>query len=267
MPFRSENTPINFIVEGQGPPVILLHGIAASLHIWERLIPFLASAGFRLFAADLPGHGDSAKFDGPHMAHSGVISAIIESWIDELGLSEPPLLVGHSLGGYFAMTYALQHPNRLRGLVLVDPFYSPYQLPLVERMLTSFPKIGVITLGLISEWMIYAFIRLDPRNPIRTSPLLQRQKVSDYTRASPLILYTPRTIIDLTPHLASISTRTLVIWGNKDRTLHPSSFPRLVRLLPNAVGQAIVGCGHLPHLITPHLVAPLLLKFFNHVDL
>ncbi len=258
-------TPINYIVEGQGPPVILLHGIAASLHIWEELIPPLVSAGFRLFAADLPGHGDSAKFDGPRMYHAHVVSALLERWIDGLGLSEPPLLVGHSLGGYFSLAYALQHPDRLRGLVLVDPFYSPGQLSPVLRLVNQRPRFGVVILRWMPAWMISTAIRLDPSSAMRGAPCLQRQKALDYLRASPLILHTSGTSLDLTPRLGSISTRTMVIWGERDLTLRPSSFPRLVRLLPNAVGRPIPRCGHLPHLVRPQLVAPLVVDFFNGV--
>lgn len=153
MQLLSESSPINFIVEGQGPPIVLLHGIAASLHIWEALIPPLASAGFRLFAADLPGHGDSAKFDGPRMYHARAVSALIGRWIDDLGLSEPPLLVGHSLGGYFSLIYALQHPDRL-------------------RVLNRRPKFSVKILRMLPDWMIYTAIRLDPSSSIRAEPRL-----------------------------------------------------------------------------------------------
>ena len=258
-----KDNPIHFIVEGQGPPVILLHGIAASLHIWQALIPSLASAGYQLYAADLPGHGDSAKFDGPHMYHSKMVSALLEDWIDGLGLAEPPLLVGHSLGGYFSLVYALQHPERLRGLVLVDPFFSHKQLSPFLRLVSRRPRLGVKMVRLLPAWLVTTAIHLDPSSAIRGAPRLERQKASDYMRASPLILHTPGTMLDLTPHLASISTRTLVIWGKRDHTLRPSSFPRLVRMLPNAVGRPIPRCGHLPHLVKADLVAPMLVEFFH----
>ena len=51
----------NFIVKGEGPPVVLIHGLAASLHDWDCLAPELAEAGYQAFALDLLGHGDTIK--------------------------------------------------------------------------------------------------------------------------------------------------------------------------------------------------------------
>ncbi|PIZ26014.1 MAG: hypothetical protein COY47_02795, partial [Chloroflexi bacterium CG_4_10_14_0_8_um_filter_57_5] len=69
----------------------------------------------------------------------------------------------------------------------------------------------------------------------------------DYKRADPGIYNIPRTMRDLTSDLPRVSAPTLVIWGARDQTLAPASFPELVRLLPNARGETLVSCGHVPH--------------------
>jgi 2-hydroxy-6-oxonona-2,4-dienedioate hydrolase len=73
------------------------------------------------------------------------------------------------------------------------------------------------------------------------------QTALDYKRADPGIYNVPRTMRDLTSELSRVSAPTLVIWGARDQTLAPASFPELVRRLPNARGETLIPCGHVPH--------------------
>src|SRR5262245_20239709 len=120
-------TTANFIQHGTGTPVVLVHGIAASLHDWDELIPELTENGYASHALDLLGHGDSPKLD----SHAYQIDWMVEhfdGWMRSLNLTELAIIIGHSLGGYIALDYARRFPNLARGLVLVNPFYSRSQL-------------------------------------------------------------------------------------------------------------------------------------------
>ncbi len=79
---------------------------------------------------------------------------------------------------------------------------------------------------------------------------------------SPKFVYITREIPDLTPRLPEVETPALVIWGERDQTLQPASFPRLVQALPRSAAQAIPGCGHQPHIGRHTLVSRLALDFF-----
>src|SRR5271157_245859 len=114
---------VNFISQGKGAPVIMIHGLAASLHDWDFLFPDLIAGGYAGYTLDLLGHGDSAKPDSRAYHIDWLLAHFIE-WVDSLHLAEPAVLIGHSLGGYMALEYARRFPNRTRGLILVDPFYS-----------------------------------------------------------------------------------------------------------------------------------------------
>lgn len=105
---------IDYFAAGEGPPVVLVHGITESRRTWDPLIAPLIAAGYRIYAVDLRGHGDSSKvapFDlatmagdlGAVLAHEGLVDA---------------LLVGHSLGGAVVSAYAAGGP--CRGVVNVD---------------------------------------------------------------------------------------------------------------------------------------------------
>lgn len=101
---------------GDGSPVVLLHGPGESAVNWRWTIPDVATS-HRVVAPDLPAHGSSGTGDGPLDADVAL------AWLDELlerTCAEPPVVVGHVLGGAIAARYAARRPGRLRGLVLVD---------------------------------------------------------------------------------------------------------------------------------------------------
>jgi pimeloyl-ACP methyl ester carboxylesterase len=101
---------------GEGPPLVLLHGQGGFAQMWGRVIPHLVGS-HRVVAPDLPGLGHSEVRGGTLDAPAMV------AWLGELieqTCAEPPVLVGHSLGGSFAAHFAIEHGNQLRGIVLAD---------------------------------------------------------------------------------------------------------------------------------------------------
>ncbi|HSO55821.1 MAG TPA: alpha/beta fold hydrolase [Actinomycetes bacterium] len=103
---------------GDGPPVVLLHSSGEFAALWMRVIPNLVTT-HRVVAPDLPGHGASEVTDGRLDVDQMV------RWLDALierTCPSPPTLVGHGLGGAAAARFAIAHPDRLSGLVLVDAF-------------------------------------------------------------------------------------------------------------------------------------------------
>lgn len=252
---------INFIVEGEGPPVILIHGIAASHYDWTRLIPDLAQAGYRAYALDLPGHGESEKPDDPQQYHVEVFQKRFDEWVDSLQLDRAPVLVGHSLGGYLSINYSRQHPGSVAGMLLIDPFFSAQQLSPILQIARRRPAMGAKTIRLVPEWLINAILGWDPTNAADFSPQARQQIANDYKRASPHFVYLTQEIPDLTPILPEIDVPTQIIWGTKDLTLNPDSFPRMLEALPNASGCSISGSGHQPHIGKPEVVNRRVLEF------
>lgn len=255
-------SPLHYTSTGSGAPVVLVHGMAASLHDWDWIAPPLAQAGCRALAVDLLGHGDSPKPSDPAQYHIECIYEHFAAWLGSLNLPEKPLLVGHSLGGHLCLLHALHEPDAVRGLVLVDPFYTPKQLSPTLRLLRRQPGLGVRTWNALPQWLINFAGSLDPG--AKRFPLTARRQIAaDYTRASPNILYITQSITDLTPRLRRVHHPALVMWGTRDLTLSPQSFPRLVRVLPRARGEPVPGCGHQPHIGRPALVAREVLEFIG----
>ena len=253
---------LNYVARGAGQPVILLHGMVASLYDWERLMPDLAGAGYRAIAADLPGHGDS---DGPEELQEYTAEQFfkaVESWLHGLKDGPPFFLVGHSFGGYISLRYTLAHPENVRALVLIAPFYSARQLSWELQAFYRQPFLAMRVMPLLPLGLLDLALGWDPANA-SFSREARWQTAIDYKRAAPEILNLPRTVESLEQELGNIRTPALVIWGGHDRTLRPDSFPPLVEAMRDARGQAFPHCGHQPHINDPEHVNRMILDFIK----
>ena len=242
----------NFIQEGEGTPVILIHGVAASLHDWDDLVPVLTQNGYESHALDLLGHGDSPKPESRAYHIDWVFDHFL-NWITELRLREPAILIGHSLGGYLALEYARRFSIWTQSMILVNPFYSRLQLPPLLRRSYSNRNLRGIIANRIPRWMFRTVVDVTSRAMGHSAGALhslpehiREQTALDYTRTAPGVYNIPNTLGDLTKSLSSISIPTLVVWGDHDGTLSPSSYPKLVDEMPHARGVA-VRAGHVPH--------------------
>jgi pimeloyl-ACP methyl ester carboxylesterase len=242
----------NYIQHGTGTPVILIHGLAASLHDWNDLIPDLSTNGYASYALDLLGHGDSPKLDSRAYQMDWIFEHF-SSWMKSLHLTEPAILIGHSMGGYVALEYARRVSAWTKGLILVDPFYSRSQLPPFLRNTYSHANWSSFIVGRTPEWLFRFFVDLSSvatgHSIGGTHSLpekIRAQTALDFKRTAPGVYHIPNGIVDMTEYLHEINTPTLVVWGDKDQTLDVSSFPRLVNRLPRARGE-LLRAGHVPH--------------------
>ena len=253
------------IDEGAGQPVIMIHGLAASMFDWVSLLPALVRAGYRGIAVDILGHGDSYKPEDPQQYVAQNVYQALEDWIESLDLPRPFILVGHSLGGYLSISYALSHPESVQALLLVAPFYTMKQtLPLV-RLLSRKPSLGSRLLRSTSPRLIEKALGWDPTNKVRFSPQARMQIALDYKRASPHILGIPPSVVDLTSRVGEVQQPTLLVWGDRDMTLRAHYFPQLLSLLPHANGHIFHGSGHQPHVGHPSQFNHLALNFLAQV--
>lgn len=243
---------VNFVQLGSGVPVVMIHGVAASLHDWDDLIPDLTRNGYASYALDLLGHGDSPK-PQTRAYHIDWVFEHFLHWMISLRLAEPAILIGHSLGGYLALEYARRFPAQTRSLVLVNPFYTRLQLPPFLRRSYSNRNLRGIIAEKTPQWMFRAIVDVTSRAMGHSAGALhslpehiRAQTALDYTRTAPGVYNIPNVLTDLTEHLPAISPPTLVVWGDRDQTLAPSSFPRLVANMPGAEGRSL-RAGHVPH--------------------
>ena len=113
---------LHYSDNGSGEPVVLLHGMAASLHYWDEFSSLLK--GRRIIALDLLGFGRSPKPKHSPYDYTAHLLSIIET-LQQLGVTEPFTLVGHSMGALLALRLAAQYPEKVKKLVLLAmPIYA-----------------------------------------------------------------------------------------------------------------------------------------------
>jgi pimeloyl-ACP methyl ester carboxylesterase len=260
----------NYVHQGAGIPVIMIHGLAASLHDWDDLMPELAGNGYACYALDLLGHGDSPK----PAERAYQIDWIVEhffNWVESLNLQEPAILIGHSLGGYLALEYARRLSQRTRGLVLVNPFYSHSQLPPLLRRAYRRATLSGFLAHEMPEWLLRFFVNVSSVamghsvGALHSLPEKVRiQTALDFKRTAPGVYHVPNVIADMVPHLPDIDVPALVIWGERDQALAPDSFSRVVAALPNARGE-VLRAGHVPHQSNAAAFNQIVMKFLGEL--
>lgn len=263
-------THANFVTHGDGRPIVLVHGIAASYHDWDDLIPELTKNGYASYALDLLGHGDSPKPDSRAYQMDWLVEHFME-WMHSLHLTEPAIIVGHSLGGYVALEYARRVSAWTRGLILVNPFYSRLQLnPLFRRPHTRQNLRGLLATG-IPKWMLRAFVDfasiISPNGSGALHSLPERVRVQtalDYARTAPGVYNVTHSLLDLTEFLPQIDIPTFVVWGERDQTLAPSFFPKMIKALPHAKGKSL-HAGHVPHQSNVEEFNEMMIEFLKEI--
>ena len=133
------------------PALLLVHGLAGSVHVWDRLVPRLTHR-YRVIRVDLLGHGGSDK---PRDGYAPEPQADRLARLLERLRAPRALLVGHSLGGMIGVALAERHPERLRGLVAIGTPARPgdVDLPAAARLGTR-PLVGQLLHRLVSDGMV-----------------------------------------------------------------------------------------------------------------
>lgn len=210
-----------------GHPIVLLHAFASSSDTWTATAADLAQAGFRVIAPDLPGHGRSERLGLYSLA---MIEDALVSALELLGLQQFDL-VGHSLGGYFALRLAARLPDRVRRLVVEATPVPPRHDAEAEAMAAQGMKLTL--------WR--SVRRLGFRRLVRIAVLRQ----FDFKASRPILWELKKPAPGWWHGLERITSRCLVITSPNDGLISTRA-AQLVDHLPNAE-LMIVGDGHHLH--------------------
>lgn len=238
--------------KADGPVVVLVHGFAASLHTWEPWVERLAP-DYRVISLDLPGHGLTRAPEG-YTAAQATNVAVVDQVTRELR-AERFVLVGNSMGGGVAWAYALAHPGRLRGLVLVDAAGWPRDTKGGEKPPLAFKLLGnpagrallrkVNPRPLAARGLPGAYVD----ETLVTPALVDRYVELALAPGHRAILTSgrdgPRRRVDKAL-FGTIKTPTLVMHGEADTVIDVAAGRGLAAAIPGARLVTYPGVGHVP---------------------
>ena len=258
-----DGTRLRLIDSGSGTPVVFIHGIGASLYSWRHQLTPVVGAGYRVITFDNRGFGFSDK--PAHGYHNADYAHLVVSLLDSLGIASA-VLVGHSMGGAIAAEVALAHPDRVRGLVLIDATGYGMRWPGVLK-LARLPFLGAVTTTFRDRWITGRIVRstfADPAKVTETDVDQYYAPVADpnYGRALRGVLREFR-FDSLGGRLGSLQTPTLILWGDADRWISIGDGSRFARELPRSEFVIVSHAGHNAMEESPEQVNRLLLDFLK----
>ncbi len=229
---------------GIGIPILLIHGYSAEKDNWLPFVRYLPKDR-PLLIPDLPGHGDS-DFSSTVVYSAPALGTMLLDWLQTIECSCCEI-VGNSLGGWIALLIAYAQPERVNTLGLIDAggVYPPHPSELQQRLDRGDNPMLVTNADEYEAFMDFVFYR----RPFIPWPLSTYMKVSYLAR----IDQNHKIWKDMYDRLESIEHllpdirhQTVVIWGDKDRILDPSSVQVFVAGLPHTTIHVLKNCGHSP---------------------
>jgi pimeloyl-ACP methyl ester carboxylesterase len=246
-----EGRRFHYRIEGEGPTLILLHGVMASLHTWDGWVDLLKQH-YRIIRMDLPGFGLSDHMvDRAHYTPEYSLG-LFEKVRAALG-EDSFYLGGNSLGGFLSWFYAANYPDRVKKLILVDPIAYPQKLPDVIKFV-SLPGIGEIAQHFAPRFFVERNVRQVYGNP----KLIQQETVDRYYDLMMhgenryAMVQTFRKLKEmskdgsLAKEIAKVRCPTLLMWGGKDRWVPPKLVESWKRDLKQLEVKLYPEAGHIP---------------------
>jgi pimeloyl-ACP methyl ester carboxylesterase len=264
---------VHVIETGEGPPIVLLHGTSTSSLL---LLPLLERLeGVRAIAVDRPGFGLSDPADvPPEHFRTGAVE-FLDQVLDELEL-DTAALAGSSMGGTWALWYALARPDRLHRLVLLGaaPLLPGTRVPpplrvlatpvvgeLLQRLTTPSPKLVVRMMASMGEQdtIINYPDQIQALVAAGNDPVMSEVNLAELrTTTSPIGL---RRSLRVRPdELRQLTVPTLLVWGDHDPVGTVKVAQATAKLIPNAHLE-VLPAGHGPWLGNPDRTAELVSKF------
>jgi pimeloyl-ACP methyl ester carboxylesterase len=261
-----------FTIAGDGPPLLLLHGIGSNRETWRPVLKPLAQR-FTVIAPDLLGHGESAK---PRADYSlGGFANGMRDLLGVLGM-ERATVIGHSFGGGVAMQFAYQFPERTDRVVLEASGGLGREVTPLLRMLTLPGSAAVLAAldvipGNAAVRLVGGIARRIPEGPLASDAhevvnVLEGLRGSEARTA---FLHVLSHVIDWRGQLVTMRDRTylaagmpiMVMWGDGDTVLPVSHATAAVESMPDARLLTFPRVGHFPHTERPREFVEAVIEF------
>ena len=257
---------LHYQEKGTGTPLVLLHGFSSSTYSWKDVFEPLAK-NYRVIAVDLKGFGFSGKPDGDYTRRAQAI--LVAHLLDYLKIDKA-WLAGNSMGGEVALNFALQNPQRVAGLILIDS--AGVSVPGSNSLAPGYarvPFVGpvLIALALTSDRLV----RQGLEKSFYDDAKITDERVAAYyrplkTRGGQLAALRARTQAGQFPieqDLNKINSPALIIWGAEDALIPIEAGRKMNSLIKGSKLVIVERCGHVPQEELPERVLSEITKFIG----
>jgi pimeloyl-ACP methyl ester carboxylesterase len=257
--------------EGDGVPLLMLHGYADSADTWRQTLAVLARHDRRAIAVDLPGFGlADPLLPGPILPQLDDFAAAAARYLGGRP-RQPVVVVGNSLGGCVALRLAERQRDRIAGVVAVAPaglemsrlLFFVERDPVLRSILTlPTPVPALVIRGAVAR----LYRQLAFASPELIDPAVISAFTWHHRRRATVAAYL-QTARRLIPELREpyrlerIACRVLLIWGDRDRLVFHRGAERILSAVPNARLELLPGIGHCPQIEATERFTELLLEF------
>ena len=263
-------------IAGDGPPVVLIHGMVNSSKHWEEVALRLADR-YTVVAPDLLGHGDSAAVRGDYSL--GAHACSIRDLLTTIGIDRATV-VGHSLGGGIAMQFFYQFPQRVERLALISSGGLGHEVsPLLRGAALPGAAAGIwlVANRRVREGLDRAGERMRTRGSrmgVYLQTVARAMKPVEEAAARRAFIQTLRAVIDVRgQHVSAIDRLyllgelpTLIVWGERDNTIPMAHGLAAHELIPNSRFVTLPRAAHFPNLEDPQGLADALLDWLDTTE-
>lgn len=237
------------------PVIVLLHGSNDDLHTWDQWADILDDR-YRVVRFDTVGHGLTGASPNKDYSAAAMV-ALVGRVADKLALPRFTL-AGNSMGGAVAAQYAMAHPERLAGLVLVDAGGAPKkgnERGNIGFKLAAMPGVNVIARSITPRFLIERSLRQSVSVEAAVTPQVvdrfwEMLRYPGNREATMIRFSTPRATLDPV-RLGAIRVPTLILWGEEDPLIGVNGARWYNRAIPGSRLVVYPGIGHLPQLEAP----------------
>lgn len=243
---------IHYVIGGEGKPLVLVHGLGGRSEDWLSLIPGFIQSGYKVYALDLLGYGESAR---PDVDYSISLEAqMVKAFLDSQGLQQPDL-AGWSMGGWICLKFAAENPDRVRDLVLLDSAGL------------KFDAVNAAFLRPKTEADLGKMMQVLTPHPPHIPSFYARDLLRGFAREDWIIaralksMYTAKDLMD--GRMSTVTMPVLLVWGRQDVLTPPSIGQEMHQAMPQSVLKVFDGCGHLAPVECSREVGPSIVNFLN----
>lgn len=254
MNIKIDNLNINYICEGEGEDIVLLHGWGSNITLFKSMTEVLKTK-YRVIAPDMPGFGMSDEPPVPWCVDDYV--DFIIKFLGELGVKKAAFL-GHSFGGRVIIKFFQRDnlPFEISKIILADSAGVKPKKTLRQKAKIATYKMGkkVLNLGVVKKLF-----------PDALNKFQSKSGSADYKSASPLMRQTMVRVVneDLTHIFPKVTPSTLLIWGENDTATPVSDAELMEKMMPDAGKVVLKGCGHYSFIDDMYTFNRVLASFMN----